>query len=89
MEGGETVGRRHHHHRQVSAASGMKIGCLSFTTSLKETFRYIKATLLGQVKKLRAKNEKEASEADLVASKMQVDAAEEAEETKKRIHKSY
>lgn len=42
-----------------------------------------------QVKKLRAKNEKEASEADLVASKMQVDAAEEAEETKKRIHKSY
>lgn len=34
---------------------------------------------------MRARNEKEASEADLQASKMQVEAADEAENKKKQI----
>ena len=41
-----------------------------------------------QAKKLTAKNEREATEADLKASKMQVEAADAAEETKKRLEKS-
>jgi hypothetical protein len=41
-----------------------------------------------QAKKLTAKNEREATEADLKASKMQVEAADAAEETKKRLDKS-
>lgn len=41
------------------------------------------------MKKWTAKNEKEATEADLMASKMQVDAADEAEEARKRLDKSY
>lgn len=81
----EDKSRRH----QVSTASGIKRECLSFVASLQECFRFCKATLVGQVKKLTAKNEKEATEADLMASKMQVDAADEAEEAKKRFDKSY
>jgi hypothetical protein len=41
-----------------------------------------------QAKKLTAKNKREATEADLKASKMQVEAADAAEETKKRLDKS-
>ena len=41
-----------------------------------------------QAKKLTEKNEREATEADLKASKMQVEAADAAEETKKRLEKS-
>lgn len=39
-----------------------------------------------QGKKLTAKNEQEASEADLQAAKMQVDAADAAEDTKNRLN---
>lgn len=42
----------------------------------------------GQAKKLTAKNEREATEADLLAEKMQVDAANAAEEAKSTIQKS-
>lgn len=38
-----------------------------------------------QAKKLTARNEKEASEADLQAAKMQIDATNEAEETRKKL----
>mgnify|MGYP001561922502 CR=1 FL=1 len=38
---------------------------------------------------MTAKDEHEATEADLLASKMQVDAADEAESTKKKLDKSY
>jgi hypothetical protein len=41
-----------------------------------------------QAKKLTAKNEREATEADLKAAKMQVEAADAAEENKKRLDKS-
>lgn len=35
---------------------------------------------------MRARNEREATEADLRTAKMQVDAADAAEDAKKRIH---
>lgn len=41
-----------------------------------------------QAKKLTARSEKEATEADLLTAKMQIEAADEAEDTKKRFHKS-
>lgn len=39
-----------------------------------------------QAKKMRARKEGEATEADLQTAKMQVDAANAAEDSKKRIH---
>ncbi|XP_031279227.1 uncharacterized protein LOC116137688 isoform X2 [Pistacia vera] len=68
--------------------SRMKVDCLYFTTSLKEGFRYFKAFFVGLAKKVTARSEKEATEADLQTAKMQVEAADEAEDTKKRLHKS-
>jgi hypothetical protein len=41
-----------------------------------------------QTKKLTARDEKEATEADLMAAKMQVEAADAAEEAKKRLDKT-
>ena len=41
-----------------------------------------------QAKKITAKNEKEATAADLETAKMQVEAADAAEETKNRLNKS-
>lgn len=42
-----------------------------------------------QGKKMTARNEKEAAEADLLTEKMQVEAANAAEDTKKKnLHKS-
>ncbi|XP_031108931.1 uncharacterized protein LOC116013366 [Ipomoea triloba] len=69
-------------------ASGVKKGCLSFGASLVEYFRYTKAFFVRQAKKLTARSEKEIAEADLQASKMEVEAADAAEETKKRLDKS-
>ncbi|KAM7514481.1 hypothetical protein LguiA_004064 [Lonicera macranthoides] len=68
--------------------SRIKEDCLSFAVSVQQGFRYFKAILVGQAKKMRAKNEKEATEADLIAEKMQVDAADAAERTKNQLHKS-
>ncbi|KAF2299819.1 hypothetical protein P3X46_021200 [Hevea brasiliensis] len=68
--------------------SRLKKECLSFTVSLQECFRSIKATLVGQAKKITARNEKEATAADLQASKTQIEAADEAENIKKRLDKS-
>ncbi|KAK3423450.1 hypothetical protein EUGRSUZ_F00437 [Eucalyptus grandis] len=65
---------------------GAKKECLSFAVSVQEGLRYVKALLLGQAKKMRARNEREATEADLRTAKMQVDAADAAEDAKKRIH---
>ncbi|XWS25408.1 hypothetical protein CRYUN_Cryun27aG0065600 [Craigia yunnanensis] len=68
--------------------SRIKKGCLAFGVSLQEGFRYVKAILVGQAKKLKARNEKEAAAAELQAQKMQVEAADEAENTKETIYKS-
>ncbi|GMN40185.1 hypothetical protein TIFTF001_009407 [Ficus carica] len=82
---GSSTSRRR---QDTSATSRMKKDCLSFLVSLKEGFQYFKASIFGQAKKLTAKNEREATEADLRAEKMQVDAANAAEEAKFRIQKS-
>lgn len=71
---------------ETSNVSGMKKTFLSFKASLQESFQYMKASIVGQGKKLTAKNEQEASEADLQAAKMQVDAADAAEDTKNRLN---
>ncbi|KAJ4851075.1 hypothetical protein Tsubulata_009592 [Turnera subulata] len=73
---------------EQSVLSHMKKGCLSFAVSLQESFRNIKATVVGQAKQITARNEKEAAAAELQAEKMQVEAADEAEKAKKRLEKS-
>ncbi|GFS44096.1 hypothetical protein Acr_00g0088390 [Actinidia rufa] len=74
--------------REQSVAASMKKNCLSFAASVQESFRSLKATLVGQAKKVTARNEKEATEAYLQTAKMQVEAADDAEETKKSLNKS-
>ncbi|KAJ4701491.1 hypothetical protein OWV82_024728 [Melia azedarach] len=74
--------------QQKAEMSRIKKDCLFFATSLQEGFQYVKALFIGlQAKKATARNEKEATEADLQTAKMQVEAADSAEETKKRIDK--
>ncbi|KMT20561.1 hypothetical protein BVRB_1g005430 [Beta vulgaris subsp. vulgaris] len=68
--------------------SNMKNGCLSFYIYFQECFSYCKAFVVGQGKKLLARNEKEATLADLQMAKMQVDATDAAENKKKHIHDS-
>ncbi|CAN6584239.1 unnamed protein product [Malus baccata var. baccata] len=68
--------------------SRLKNDCLSFTVLLQEGFRYVKACFVGQDKKLTAGNEQEATEAELQTAKMQVEAADAAEDTKNRLHNS-
>ncbi|OAY81112.1 hypothetical protein ACMD2_06761 [Ananas comosus] len=68
-----------------SFASKMKKEGTAFGTSIWEGWQQTKATIIAQVKKMRARNEKEASDADLQASKIQVEAADEAENKKKQI----
>ncbi|KAF8404745.1 hypothetical protein HHK36_009634 [Tetracentron sinense] len=71
----------------MSVMTRMKKDCLSFTTSFQQGFRYFKAFLVGRrAKKMTARNEEEASEADLQTAKMQVEATDAAEDTKKRLH---
>ncbi|KAL6317328.1 hypothetical protein AAG906_030081 [Vitis piasezkii] len=74
--------------QQTSVTSRVKRDCISFFVSLQEGFRYFKALLVGQGKKMTARNEKEATQADLLTEKMQVEAADAAEDTKKNLHKS-
>ncbi|XP_052188168.1 uncharacterized protein LOC127798673 isoform X2 [Diospyros lotus] len=74
--------------REESAASRIKKDCLSFAASLQEGVGNFKALVVGLGKKIRARNEKEATEADLQTAKMQVEAADAAEDTKRRIDKS-
>ncbi|CAA2991241.1 uncharacterized protein LOC111386891 [Olea europaea var. sylvestris] len=71
--------------RETSAMSRLKKRCLSCAVSVGEIFRYLKAIAVGQTKKMMAKTEKEATEADLQTAKMQVEAADEAENIKKRL----
>ncbi|OVA15247.1 hypothetical protein BVC80_5g37 [Macleaya cordata] len=70
---------------QLSTKSRIREGWISLTTSVQEGLGYGKAFFVGQTKKLMARNEKEASEADLQAAKMEVDATNAAEDTKKRF----
>lgn len=74
--------------RKMSCVPRIKTSFLAFMASLKEGFRNVKAVLLGFVMQLKAKNEREATEASLRAEKMQVDAANEAERTKNKLYNS-
>ncbi|XP_061359374.1 uncharacterized protein LOC133303479 [Gastrolobium bilobum] len=75
-------------HKKTSFMSHLKKSCLSFAASVQESFRYVKAFFVGQAKTITARNEKEASEAELEATKMQVEAADAAEDIKNRLNKS-
>ncbi|KAG0454176.1 hypothetical protein HPP92_025480 [Vanilla planifolia] len=55
----------------TGASSWMKREALSLTATLKEGLLYVKAFFTAQVKKLTARNEKEASEAGLQEARMQ------------------
>ncbi|KAG0453118.1 hypothetical protein HPP92_025782 [Vanilla planifolia] len=72
----------------TGASSWMKKEALSLTASLKEGLLYVKAFFTGQVKKLTARNEKEASEAGLQEARMQVEATDEAERRRNELHKA-
>ncbi|XP_068488645.1 uncharacterized protein [Phaseolus vulgaris] len=76
-------------HKKTSFGSGLRRSCLSFAASVQEGFRYVKAFFVGQVKTITASNEQEASEAELKATKMQVDATDAAEDIKNRLRKSH
>ncbi|KAG7574094.1 hypothetical protein ISN44_As09g023130 [Arabidopsis suecica] len=71
-----------------SLTDRVKTNCLSVAVSCQEGFSYVKAFFVGQTKRLTAKNEKEATDAHLTETKMQVDATDEAENAKKRLHQS-
>ncbi|OIW04325.1 hypothetical protein TanjilG_32517 [Lupinus angustifolius] len=75
-------------HKKVSLVSRMRKCCLSFAASLQENFRYVKAFFVGQVKTITSRNEQEASAAELEATKMQVEAADAAEDIKNKLNKS-
>ncbi|MCI13509.1 hypothetical protein A2U01_0034627 [Trifolium medium] len=67
---------------KTSFGSSLKKSCLSFAVSIQETFRYATAFFV-------AKNEKEASEAELEATKKQVEAADAAEDIKNRLNNQH
>ncbi|XP_060194222.1 uncharacterized protein LOC132623482 [Lycium barbarum] len=71
--------------QDTPAKSSLTKGCLYFTTSLQECFRYIKAFFVGQGKKMTARSEEEVIQADMVKAKMEVEATDAAEKTKKRL----
>ncbi|XP_027333744.1 uncharacterized protein LOC113848435 [Abrus precatorius] len=75
-------------HKNTSWVSRLKKSCLSLAASIQESFRYVKAFFVGQAKTITARNEKEASVAELEATKMQVEAADAAEDIKNRLNKS-
>ncbi|KAI4308658.1 hypothetical protein L6164_031713 [Bauhinia variegata] len=83
-----TMNSERKHKTSSSWLSRLKKNCLTFAVSCRESFSYVKAFFIGQAKKIRAKNEKEATAADLDTAKMQVEAADAAEKTKNRLNKS-
>uniref|UniRef100_A0A803LV69 Uncharacterized protein n=1 Tax=Chenopodium quinoa TaxID=63459 RepID=A0A803LV69_CHEQI len=71
-----------------SCFSNMKNSCLTFCVSVQECLGYCKAFVVGQGKTLTARNEKEATIADLQTAKMQVNATDAAEKKKREIQNS-
>ncbi|PAN23045.1 hypothetical protein GQ55_4G065900 [Panicum hallii var. hallii] len=53
--------------------------------SVHEWLQHVKASFLGLVRKVTARSEQEAAEADMMAAKAQVEATDEAEAKKKRL----
>ncbi|CAL5039689.1 unnamed protein product [Urochloa decumbens] len=53
--------------------------------SVNEWFQHVKASFLGLVRKVTARSEQEAAEADMRAARAQVEATDEAEARKKQL----
>ncbi|XP_028782633.1 uncharacterized protein LOC114757258 [Neltuma alba] len=75
-------------HKTTSFGSRLKKNCLLVVASLQEGLTYVKAFFIGQTKMIKARNEEEASVAELETEKMQVAAADAAEATKTKLNKS-
>lgn len=87
-EMGSSTSNHLSNHKKTSLVSRMRKSCLSFVASLQENFRYVKAFFVGQAKTIAARNETEASAAELETAKKQVEAADAAEDIKNRLNKS-
>ncbi|KAG6585352.1 uncharacterized protein LOC111454014 [Cucurbita moschata] len=79
----EGAGRFSGSKEEASVMDRVKKGCRAVYASSQEALRYVKAFFVGWGKKMTAKSEKEAAEADLKMAKMQVEATEAAENAKK------
>ncbi|KAK8963819.1 hypothetical protein KSP40_PGU003416 [Platanthera guangdongensis] len=75
--------------RERAPPSVIKKEALSLSASLQEGWQYVKAYFTRQAKRMTAKNEKEASEADLEEAKTQVEATNEAERRKSQLNNQY
>ncbi|KAH6796203.1 hypothetical protein C2S51_037189 [Perilla frutescens var. frutescens] len=64
----------------------IKKWCVLLGASLEEGFGYAKGAVVGFTKKLTAKSEEDATAADMQAAKMQVAAADHAEDVKKSLY---
>nr|CAB3471021.1 unnamed protein product [Digitaria exilis] len=53
--------------------------------SVNEWMQHVKASFLGLIRKVTARSEQEAAEADMMAAKAQVEATNEAEARKKQL----
>ncbi|OMO50818.1 hypothetical protein CCACVL1_30235 [Corchorus capsularis] len=74
--------------QETSAMCRIKKEILVFGVSLRKGYRYVKAYFVGLVRRLRARTEEEATAAELLKQKMQVDASDEAERAKEKIYRS-
>lgn len=72
--------------KEETALERMKKGFVWAGASLEERFVQTKAAVVGFANKLAAKSEKDATDADMQAAKMQVAAADHAEDIKKSLH---
>ncbi|GJM97833.1 hypothetical protein PR202_ga14789 [Eleusine coracana subsp. coracana] len=71
--------------KQETAASKVQKEAASAGVSVNEWLQHVKATFLGLVRKVTARSEQEAAEADLRTAKAQVEATDEAEAKKKQL----
>ncbi|XP_062229431.1 uncharacterized protein LOC133927138 [Phragmites australis] len=71
--------------KQETAASRAQREAAAAGVSVQEWLQHVKATFLGLVRKVTARTEQEAAEADMGAAKAQVEATDEAEAKKKQL----
>lgn len=72
--------------KEETALERIKKGFVWAGASFEEGFVHTKAAVVGFAKKLTAKSEKDATDADMQAAKMQVAAADHAEDIKKSLN---
>ncbi|KAG2613340.1 uncharacterized protein LOC120704123 [Panicum virgatum] len=71
--------------QQETAASKAQRGAVAAGISVHEWLQHVKASFLGLVRKVTARSEQEAAEADMLAAKAQVEATDEAEAKKQKL----